>query len=310
MVNADPVALSVYAMGTRFEIALHGGDPARLRTAGEEALREIERLDAQLSCYRPDSEVSWINARAAREPVKVEPRLFRLLRRCAEITVATDGAFDITIAPLLHAWGFTGDCGRVPDEAEIEAARRITGMGLVELDEENLTIRFAREGMRIDLGAVGKGYAIEMARDILLECRVASGIFHGGTSTICAIGVQPDGSSWKVAVRHPTDPDALLKVVPLENASLSVSAVHGKSFIEGGREFGHVIDPRIGRPVEGALAAVVIGPSPTECDALSTALLALGEPGLNTQLNRHGEYSGFVMIRPSEGMENGNRLPA
>lgn len=283
-------------MATRFEIVLPGEDESRLRAAGEEALAEIERLDAQLSLYQADSEITWINSRASKSPVKVEPRLFRLLTRCAEITQLTDGAFDITIAPLMLAWGFVGGSGRMPEESDIEEARDLTGMSHVLLDADSFTVRFDREDVTLDLGAVGKGYAIERAVGILRECGVESALIHGGTSTVHGIGAQPDGKPWKIAIRNPAKPDSHLDVVELRDSALSVSAIRGKSFIADGTEYGHVIDPRTGRPVAGALAAAVIGPSPTDCDALSTALLVLGEPGIPLLGERFPGYRGLVAV--------------
>jgi len=289
-------------MATRFEIVLPGEDESRLRAAGEEALAEIERLDTQLSLYQADSEITWINARAAKSAVKVEPRLFRLLERCAELTRLTDGAFDITIAPLMLAWGFVGGSGRMPKDSDVEKARETVGMHHVLLDADSFTARFDREDVTLDLGAVGKGYAIERAVGILRECGVTSGLIHGGTSTVYGIGAQPDGKPWKIAIRNPAKPDSHLDVVELRDSALSVSAVRGKSFIADGTEFGHVIDPRTGRPVAGALAAAVIGPSPTDCDALSTALLVLDEPGISLLGERFPGYEGLVAVPSLEGL--------
>ena len=264
------ISLASNAMATRFELVLNGDDPVRLRAIGEEALAEIERLDRQLSFYAPESDVSWINARAAREPVKVEPRLFRLLVLCRELSLKTEGAFDITIAPFMRAWGFVGGKGKTADAAEVESARKIVGMNHVQLDE--YTVRFDCEGMAIDLGAIGKGYAVEQAAEILRENGIASGLIHGGTSTVYAIGVQPDGSPWRIGLAEP-----LSGYVDLRDSSLSISAVHGKSFTKDGVEFGHVLDPRTGEPVKDNQAAAVVGPSPTICDALSAALLVAGK---------------------------------
>ncbi|HET6456970.1 MAG TPA: FAD:protein FMN transferase [Armatimonadota bacterium] len=261
-------------MATRFELVLNGEDPVRLRAIGEEALGEIERLDRQLSFYRPESDVSSINARAAKEPVKVEPRLFRLLVLCRELSLKTSGAFDITIAPLMRAWGFAGGKGKTADSAEVKTARKVVGMGHLKLD--NFTIRFESQGMAIDLGAIGKGYAIEQAAEILRENGIEGGLIHGGTSTVYAIGVQADGSPWRIALADP-----LSGCIDLRDSSLSISAVHGKSFTADGIEFGHVLDPRTGKPVKDNQAAAVVGPSATICDALSTALLVAGKQALD-----------------------------
>jgi thiamine biosynthesis lipoprotein len=322
-VGVDPlqtVAVARHAMATRFEMLLHGSDAVVLRSAAEEALDEIERLEAQLSLYRPTSEISRINARAAFEPVRVEPELFRLLQQARRLSRECDGAFDITIAPLVRCWGFMGSSGAMPDAEAIAEARASIGMHLMTLNDGDFTVRFAREGMMLDLGAIGKGYALERAAAILLEAGVESALLHGGTSTVYAIGSPPDGGEWKVAIEDPNaefSPSgisdaasgasqeaaaAVLAVVPLKNEAMSVSGVHGKSFTADGKTYGHVLDPRTGRPVQGALVAAVVLPSATETDALSTALLILGSegkkqmahlrPGIRTWLVTRDEKTG------------------
>lgn len=301
---AKPIALALNAMATRFEIVLYGADASRLRAAGEEALAEVEALDRQLSLYRAQSDISWINARAGREPVKVEPRLFRLLQLASELSNATNGAFDITIAPLMRAWGLAGGEGRVPSEPEIADALERVGMQRVILDESALAVRFEREGMEIDLGAIGKGYAIDRAVETLRDNGVESALLHGGTSTVYALGSPPGESCWRVAIRDVLTPlgSPLVRgedhhIIDLRDASLSVSAVHGKSFCCEGREYGHVIDPRTGRPSNRAALAAVWGPLAVETDALSTALLVLGEPGLDVLSERFPDCHGVVLAK-------------
>ena len=299
----NTVRLALEAMATRFELVLHGDDEVRLRAAGEEALAEIQRLDAQLSFYRPSSEISRINARAAAGPVRVEPRLFRLLQTARRLHTETGGAFDLTVAPLMRCWGFTGNTGRLPEPEALAEARRRTGMHLVTLDEADFTVAFARPGVRLDLGAIGKGYAIEEAARILIDAGVRSAFLHGGTSTIHAIGGARDGQRWNVALPYPdtdaeTDND-VLAVVPLEHEALSVSAVWGKAFVVDGTTYGHVLDPRSGRPVEGALLAAVAGPSATDCDALSTALLVLGRDAKEL-LAGFGDSLRAVVVCPTD----------
>ena len=291
------IALSTYAMATRFELVLHGEDQCHLRAAGEEALEEITGLDDQLSLYRPESELSWVNARAAREPVKVEPRLFRLLQTATRLHAGTDGAFDVTIGPLMRAWGFAGGGGKAPEPEELEAARNVVGMEYVRLNEGDFTVRFERQGVTLDLGAIGKGYAIECAVESLRENQVSSALLHGGTSTACAIGTPPGEAAWRVAIRNPAEQGRKMRTVDLCDSSLSVSAVHGKSFVKDGHKYGHVMDPRAGKPVGSAPLAAVTGGSSTECDALSTALLVLGESWLPTLAERFPGYRGFVMER-------------
>ena len=319
MTSAKPLMLSLNAMATRFEIVLGGAEASRLRAAGEEALEEIASLDRQLSFYNPDSDVSRINARAGREPVRIEPRLFQLLQTASDLSRATDGAFDITVAPLMRAWGLAGGEGSVPSECEIEEAGLRVGAELVHLDEERCAVSFERDGVQIDLGAIGKGYAIDRAVETLRDNGVTSALIHGGTSTIYALGTAPDGRPWRVAIRYPrreTEPalgrDPLMlgcdleshpeqnRELDLHDCSLSVSAIHGKSFMRDGREYGHVIDPRCGLPTQAAALAAVWGPSATVTDALSTALLVLGEPGVGLLCDG---YQGLTLIdsRPDAG---------
>src|SRR5262245_52294275 len=141
-------------MATRFEMVLHGAKETTLRAAGEEAIAEIERLEEQLSLYRPSSEIAEVNARAARGPVRVSPPLFALLESARKLSTETDGAFDITIAPLVRCWGFMGGTGRWPVPEEIKGALACVGMHLVQLDRREYTVQFAREGVMLDLGAI------------------------------------------------------------------------------------------------------------------------------------------------------------
>jgi len=277
----ETVAVALHAMATRFEIVLHGRNPVALRAAGEEALAEIARLEAQLSPHLPSSEIARINALAARQPVKVTPSLFALLKRAKRLHQETGGAFDITVAPLVRCWGFFGGMGRQPEEWEIADAMSKSGMNLIQLNEQDSTIQFARPGVMLDLGAIGKGHAVERAAEILREDGITSAIIHGGTSTVFALGHPPDAETWKIGIEPPQkrakSTPSLLATVPLKDETLSISAVWGRSFEAEGKIFGHVLNPRTGRPVTGSLLAAVALPSATEADALSTALLVLGD---------------------------------
>jgi len=290
-------------MATRFEIVLPGEDEVRLRAAAEEALDEVDRLEAQLSLFRPTSEIANVNARAAHEPVRVSPETFRLLQHAAQLTAETGGAFDITIAPLMRAWGFVNGNGHLPDPNQLAAARACVGMNLVQLDAPQCSVRFARSGVMLDLGAIGKGYAVERAAELLREAGIPSGLIHGGTSTTFAIGHPPEAGAWKIAVEYPRPGSAgvspagflndqaqnagetpalpgLLATIELRDEALSMSAGWGKSFHANGRDYGHVLDPRTGEPANNALLAVVVTRSATETDALSTALLTIGVGGM------------------------------
>lgn len=294
------LTLSGEAMRTRFEIILADEDtnPADLRAAGEEALEEIARIEGLLSAFRPDADLYRINARGADDPVRVEARIFSFLQKAQEYSDQTDCAFDITVGPLLRSWNLSGggEADAIPTEDEIEAALSLVGMrSRVILDEDAGTVRLSAPGVRLDPGAIGKGYALEQAAQILRDAGIRRALLHGGTSTICAIGAPPESADgWRIAIQHPQEPGRRLADVLLRDTSLSVSAVHGKSFYAQGRRFGHVIDPRTGWPVERSVLAAVLAPSPTDTDALSTALLVLGEAGIET-LSRHWPDAGFLI---------------
>ncbi|HEY3912942.1 MAG TPA: FAD:protein FMN transferase [Verrucomicrobiae bacterium] len=292
---SQTVTLARNAMATRFELVLMGEDPVRLRAAGEEALAEVDRLEARLSLYRPTSEIVRVNAQAAQQPVRVSPPVFRLLNQARQLHAETGGAFDIALAPLIRCWGFMTGAGHVPDAQELERIRAVSGMRHVLLDAQSLTVRFDQEGVMVDLGAIGKGYAIDRAADILREAGVAAALLHGGTSTVYGIGSPPNEEGWKVAIAGSKDESRTIGTALLRDSALSVSAVWAREFEAGGKQYGHVIDPRTGHPVNNAVLAAVALPSATETDALSTALLVLGSegrqaienlrPGMKTWLN-------------------------
>ena len=216
-----------------------------------------------------------------------------------------------------------GGTGCLPKESDVVEAKAKVGMHLVELCRDDFTVRFAREGVMLDLGAVGKGYAIERAAELLRESGVRSGLLHGGTSTVYGIGHPPEEEYWEVALPNPSDPvDESVQTkagaaspgkvrVLLRDESLSVSAVWGRSFQVAEKTFGHVIDPRTGSPASNAVLAAVVLPSATETDALSTALLTLGpdgherisslRAGIRTLIVAKGEEGYFARSKGIEG---------
>lgn len=304
------------AMATRFELVLFGPHAPALRAAGEEALDEIQRLEAQLSAFRAGSAIADLNTRAQREPVRVEPRLFELLAYAQRLHRETQGAFDITVGPLMQCWGFVRGTGQRPAPTALAEARARVGMDLVQLDPADFTVRFRREGVRLDLGAIGKGYAVEQAMQLLAEAGITTALLHGGTSSIATLGAPPGQEAWPVGIECPPEsrpphavalttdparPATLLALVPLRDASLSVSGVHGKSFSDQGETFGHVLDPRTGWPAARAILAAVVVPSATDADALSTALLTLGPEGGEALAQSRPELKALVVHGSATG---------
>jgi len=279
----QPVRLAFRAMATRFEFVLPGPDAPSLRAAGEEAMREVKRIEDRFNFYSPASELSRLNRDAASAPVRCSGMMMRLLAACRDLHRQTGGHFDPTVAPALAAWGLRHqqDAGRVPSPEALEALTDRIGMEHVDIDEQQRSVRFTREGIQLDLGGVAKGWALDEARLILEESGIECALLHGGTSAAVTIGTDPDGTPWKIGIEDPYDASetaSWLFAVPLESGALSVSGVRGKSFVDASgetqTEYGHVINPRTGHAVSGPRLALAVSDSAAVCDAWSTALLA------------------------------------
>jgi thiamine biosynthesis lipoprotein len=289
--------LARYAMGTRFEAVLFGHRGAELRAAGEAALDEISHLSAQLDLFRPDSFLSFLNREAHGKAVRLDPDLYELIEDCLEVSLRSGGAFDLTVGPLMKAWGFHDEAPGRPVEAARRAALESVGWEAVLLEPEGLKVHYARPGMRLDFGGVAKGFALDRAVCILEEAGVQAGLLHGGTSTVKAFGAPPGGKPWKVGIEHPLQAGKLVKQARLENFALSVSAPRGRAFEQEGRSFGHVMDPRAGAPQQAALLCAVAAESAARADAWSTALLVGGE----TLLDEAEDLQVFLCVNEKEG---------
>jgi thiamine biosynthesis lipoprotein len=259
-------------MACRFELTLPLEDQAGV-SAARQALDEVDSLEDQLTIFRESSEVSLINREAAAGPVRVERSLFSLLLLCRELCRETGGAFDITSGPLSRCWGFLRRQGRIPEFNEIEEAKAVVGDDKLLFDCESRTVRFARPGVEINLGSIGKGYALDRIAAIMRK-RVRSALLSAGSSSIRAIGGGDDG--WMVGVRHPGDKKRRLAVARLRDAALSTSGSEEQFFEYGGKRYGHIIDPRTGWPADRVSSVTVIAPSAAVADALATAFYVGG----------------------------------
>jgi thiamine biosynthesis lipoprotein len=300
------------AMATDFEIAVPFGTPGATKAA-KAALDEIDRLEAQLTVYRDNSDISRLNQGAAQEAMEVEERLFSLLEMAARLTTETGGAFDITAGALVKAWGFFRGPRRVPDPDELAGARARAGMGHVELDRERRTVRFKRPGLEINLGSIGKGYALDRAAEVLRDAwGVPSSLLHGGHSSIYAMGTEPgEERGWTVGLSHPWQPDRRLALLHLRDQALGTSAATFRHLEYNGRKLGHILDPRTGWPAEGMASASVVAPTAAEADGLATAFFILGvdsakaycdaHPGIGAVLLPEGEDAPVVVgLGPDE----------
>jgi thiamine biosynthesis lipoprotein len=264
------------SMASTYQIVVYGDDLQLLRKVVEGAFDEVDRIDRLMSHYKPDSPLSRLNRQAAQGPMKVEPELFDFIAECLRYSSVSHGAFDITVGPLMKAWGFFRGEGRMPSEPELSAARRCVGYQQVILNAQERTIYFTRPGVELDLGGIAKGYAVDRAVDVLRQGGISRALVSAGGSTIYGLGAPPHEAGWEVKIQNPVAPETTALTVRLKDAALSVSGSYEKFFELGGHRYSHIMDPRTGRPVEGMLSVAVITDTGTAGDALDNVFYVQG----------------------------------
>ena len=263
-----------FSMDTVMSIHTYGSGAAE---AAASARREIEALDAQLSRTKADSLISQLNAHAGDgTDVALDADTARLLAFSKSVSQLLPGDFDITIAPVMDAWGFTGEDRHVPDSETLSAAMALVGSEGLSVDEATGTARLERAGMAVDLGAVAKGYAAAKAEEALREAGITSALLDLGRN-ITAIGPKTDGTAWRVGVADPENDSQYLCILSLEDQTASTSGGYERYFEENGVRYHHIIDPETGYPADSGLKSVtVISADHLLADALSTALFVAG----------------------------------
>ena len=285
------------AMACRFEVMLSSED-ARNVTAARAALDEADALESLLSVFRETSAVADLNRRAAHEDVAVDAGLFDLLARSAALHARTDGAFDVTSTPLSRCWGFLEREGRLPTDAEIEIARGSVGMQHVALDADARRVRFARDGVEVNFGAIGKGYALDRMAGVLRAHGTGRALLSAGRSSVLGLGGR--GRGWPIDLR-PRLASRKVGRLWIRDGAVGTSGA-GEQFVEiDGRRYGHVIDPRSGRPASGVLGASVVTADAAAADALSTAFLIAGAELAQRYCAAHpGTMAVLVLDEPDE----------
>lgn len=288
------------AMACEFSVVFPAGF-RRAVDAGCAALDEVERLERKLSVYLDDSDVSCLNRQLAASAVAVDRELYGLLRWAARLSAATGGAFDATSGALVKAWGFYRGPKRVPSDSERAAALAACGWSRLVFDDGERTIRAGCPGLEFNLGSIGKGFAIDCAlRLVQTRFRIGCALMHGGQSSLKGIGTPPgEPRGWTVAIGDPWRPQRTLARVRLLNRALGTSGAANQFFVERGRRYGHVLDPRTGWPAHSLFSASAIAGAATEADALSTAFFVTGVEGTRRFCADHPDV-GAVLVAPGK----------
>ena len=273
--GGDTVRLGKTAMACDVEVIMNPGPAAQI-VAASAALDRIDELEAQLSAYRPHSELTLLNQRAGTEAVTVEKELFELLARAAEISRATDGAFDPTAGPFVALWRACRNAGRLPTEEELRFTRQSVGCEHLVFDHERQALSYLVEGLQFNLGAIGKGHILDRAGQVMADAQVGDWMIHAGFSSILSRGGHNGAQGWPVGIRNPLFPDRNFATLVLRDRGMSTSGSGVQFFRHAGQRYGHILDPRTGWPVDGMLSVTVVAPTAEEADALSTAFFVLG----------------------------------
>jgi thiamine biosynthesis lipoprotein len=262
------------AMGTILEITLYAPESPRAHATLGKLFEIAQRLDASLSRYDPAGDLSKLNRSAGRGAIAVDPELARILEAAVAYSRLTQGSFDVTVGPLVALWTRAGETGVPPSAGEIARTKALVGADQIRVDGERVAL--AREGVSVDLGGIAKGWALDQMLPLLRANGIADALLDFGQSSVWALGAPPGAAGWRLLARGP-DETASLGVITLSDQALSVSGSLGQSALIGGRRYGHVLDPRSGFPLEHRRQALVVAPDATLAEALSKALLILGE---------------------------------
>jgi FAD:protein FMN transferase len=290
------------AMGCQFSVLLppNQPDPTALAQA---ALDTIDDMDSLLTTYRDDSPMCYVNQHAADGPVRVDHRMYEVLKQAARLTEQTGGAFDASAGALVRIWGFFQGPKRLPTDAERLAAMERVGMHHVIFDDETSSVRYAVPGLEINLGSIGKGYGIDLAlQRIQADFDPDCALIEGGRSSMRALG-SPTGDprGWIIGIENPYEGSRQVATVCLRNRALATSSTSNQFFEADGRRYGHLLDPRTGWPPDVLASATVLAPDAATADALSTALFVMGLDKAADFCNNHPDIGALLVLKRAEG---------
>ncbi|WP_372648811.1 FAD:protein FMN transferase [Draconibacterium sp.] len=271
----QPYKRTLKLMGSRFDISVVANNEQEGNGYIDLAVAEIQRIEKLISSWDANSETSAINKNAGVQAVKVSPELFTLIERAIRISELTDGAFDISYASMDRIWHFDGSMTEMPSEETIAASVAKVGYKNIVLDKAASTVFLQKEGMKIGFGAIGKGYAADKAKALLMSKGVSAGIINA-SGDMNTWGKQPDGSYWKVAITNPMSKDKAFALLPIKNGAVVTSGDYEKYVQFNGIRYTHIIDPRTGYPAHGIISATVFAPKAELADALATSVFVMG----------------------------------
>lgn len=263
-------------MGTRFEITVVAPNEEIGYINIDEAVSEIQRIEKIISSWDEQSETAKINNNAGIQPVKVSPELFGLIERSIKISDITDGAFDITYASMDNIWKFDGTMTMAPAASDIKKSIAKIGYQKIVLDPENSTVFLPVSGMRIGFGAIGKGYAADRAKELLVSKGVKGGIINA-SGDLTTWGTKVTGEKWVVGIANPLSKDKVFSWLPIVESSVATSGNYEKYVIFNGKKYSHIIDPRTGYPTTGISSVSIFAKQAELCDALATAVFIMGK---------------------------------
>jgi len=263
-----------FLMGTSIEVQAFGADDATRRAAIDEAFAAFAEVDRLMSNYRADSELAGVNRDAAQRAVTITDPLFAVLDAARRVSAASNGAFDVTVGPLVKLWGFRDKMPHVPAAAELAAVRPLVDYRHVRLDADHRTVQFTHPQLELDLGGIAKGFAVEVAAGVLRRRGLDGFIDAGGNQYL--LGAPPGKRQWTVGIKNPIAPGEVLGVVDAHETSVSTSADYNNFLVAGDHQYGHILDPRTLQPSTASLSVTILSRDATLADAMSKAAFVLG----------------------------------
>jgi len=287
------------AMATTFEIWIAHPDAVYAEQAAWAAFEEVDRLEQELSRYVEDSDIARISNLATGESLRIGLAAFECLRLCTRMYAETNGAFDGTIGSVVDCWFKEDGPGDSPSQEDLNLARQRTGMHRIELDEVEHTVRLHTSPIQIDLGGIGKGYAVDRVAALLRDWSIDAALIHGGRSSVLALGAPPGTKGWPVTLTNPCDREETLAYFYLQDRALGGSGL---------RKGQHIIDPRSGRPVKDRCAAWCGGPAAAIADALSTAFMVMNPDEVERYCSSHSGTLAMVVTKVRRKETQGTRI--